>query len=598
MKKFLFLLLWGGIYLHAQTTINTSTVSGTWSLAGSPYLVQNNISVQGGQVLTIEPGVEVKFQPGTKCNVNGQLIAIGTNALPIIFKAIDTVGWSNDNVIAGGWNGIHYHQYLGGGTDLSTLQYCTVQDGKYGYNYAVMYANAFTSERGIKILNCTFQHNRSGFGLYVADPPMHITTYLSTDTIVVDGCEFYNNASVFGIIQNTNFAGGATRITNCHIHDNQGSGIYSNWNSLLIENCEINNNTMINDAGPIRLSLGKAVVRGNRIHHNQSDDYGGIACRAGKITIENNLICNNRQDDAFCGITGGGAGINLGHNEGSMPFDSTYYIVRNNIIANNYAAYGGGGLYVFNARAVVSNNHLINNYTPNQGNSIMIINPNSEVYMKNNLFHNQNGPGNIDSTQAVYILSAAKIQFDNNYIPAGFSKSVQAASGYTLIGDTLNNVIGMTPDMVNPTIDNNYLTSALTADFSLLSTSPCIDEGDTAGAHPGLGDYLGNFRIENIVDIGAFEYGSKGANLGIENMPGASLFNLLVYPNPALSGGSITLHTPCPSGEFILTDLTGKIVWKQQVYSEKNTLNLTVPQGMYILRFWGAKNGVARLLVE
>ena len=47
----------------AQTNITTTTVTGVWTLAGSPYLVQNYINIPAGQSLTIEPGVAVKFVP-------------------------------------------------------------------------------------------------------------------------------------------------------------------------------------------------------------------------------------------------------------------------------------------------------------------------------------------------------------------------------------------------------------------------------------------------------------------------------------------------------------------------------------------------------
>ena len=49
----------------AQTIIPGGYVSGTWDLAGSPYLIMDHITVPGESIdpnpLTIEPGVEVLF---------------------------------------------------------------------------------------------------------------------------------------------------------------------------------------------------------------------------------------------------------------------------------------------------------------------------------------------------------------------------------------------------------------------------------------------------------------------------------------------------------------------------------------------------------
>ena len=46
----------------AQTSIPGGLVSGTWTLAGSPYLVQGSIQINNGTTLTIQPGVSVIFQ--------------------------------------------------------------------------------------------------------------------------------------------------------------------------------------------------------------------------------------------------------------------------------------------------------------------------------------------------------------------------------------------------------------------------------------------------------------------------------------------------------------------------------------------------------
>lgn len=55
--------------------IRTDTI---WSLAGSPYIIGQNIEVQEGAALTIEPGVEVKFDGNYHLKVLGTLIAKGT----------------------------------------------------------------------------------------------------------------------------------------------------------------------------------------------------------------------------------------------------------------------------------------------------------------------------------------------------------------------------------------------------------------------------------------------------------------------------------------------------------------------------------------
>lgn len=69
-------------------------MSGAWTLADSPILIEGSITVPAGQTLVIEPGVEVIAQSWYKLTVNGTLVAEGTEEAPIRFGATDaSPGW-------------------------------------------------------------------------------------------------------------------------------------------------------------------------------------------------------------------------------------------------------------------------------------------------------------------------------------------------------------------------------------------------------------------------------------------------------------------------------------------------------------------------
>lgn len=66
----------------------TITTNQTWTLADSPYIVQGWVTLDMSSTLTIEPGVEVKFDTGgIVVKAGSSLLAQGTTAQPIVFTS-------------------------------------------------------------------------------------------------------------------------------------------------------------------------------------------------------------------------------------------------------------------------------------------------------------------------------------------------------------------------------------------------------------------------------------------------------------------------------------------------------------------------------
>lgn len=106
----------------AQTYVS-GTISGsvTWTSSGNPYIVTSTVSIEAGANLTIDPGVEVRFDSGTALDVYGVLNASGSESTAILFTA------NSSSPAAGYWSRISFQ----GSSSNSVMEYCVVEYAGY-----------------------------------------------------------------------------------------------------------------------------------------------------------------------------------------------------------------------------------------------------------------------------------------------------------------------------------------------------------------------------------------------------------------------------------------------------------------------------------
>jgi hypothetical protein len=135
---------------YVQTNVSGGIYTNTtWTKANSPYIVTDTVVVFPGVTLTIEPGVEVRFEDDKRLEIRqGKLTAIGTVNDSIIFTS------NSVTPSAGIWDKI----WINGGTLLSQFEFCHVKYANVGiYNHHLFQNQNTMAELDIK--NSKFSYN-------------------------------------------------------------------------------------------------------------------------------------------------------------------------------------------------------------------------------------------------------------------------------------------------------------------------------------------------------------------------------------------------------------------------------------------------------
>jgi hypothetical protein len=343
--------------LTAQTSIPGGTVSGTWTVSGSPYHIMGSIMVPNDSTLNIEPGVTVNFQGAYKLYVQGRVIAIGIQT--------DTIHFTCDNT-ANGWRGIRFEN-TPENNDTTKFSYCKFQYGKaYGEtpedNGGALYFNNFSKIiiENSRISNCAAW--TYGGGIYLIDSNPIITgNIISNNSADRGGGIYCINSNP--VISNNNISNNsASRF---------GAGIYSKNSNSEINNNIISNNSAPNDGGGIHCRDGNSTIVNNTIYNNTAFNGGGILCVLGNSLIDGNTIYNN-----YASANGGGVYCHNGTVTNNLIFDNSaarcgglycsHSQVSNNVISNNHSTESSGGISCWHDCSI-SFNLITNNSAPKGG---------------------------------------------------------------------------------------------------------------------------------------------------------------------------------------------------------------------------------------
>jgi hypothetical protein len=320
MMKFIFLttvvlsiLMFGIISnLTAETVIPGGNVSGTWTAAGSPYLIQGDLTIHPDSTLNIEPAVEVIFQGIYSLTVNGLLEAVGTETDSIHFIPADTASF---------WRGIHFSD----APDSSHLVFCTISHvGQMFYDLC----GIICTNSNPVITHCRISDNTAkltvsnfagGITLNNSNPEISWCNIINnvgnmvsggiriiSSSPAITGCNISDNVAQYlgGGISIT--GNSSPMITNCAIERNltnggYGGGIYSEGDMVTISECTFGYNEAFDEGGGISIHAGSVILDHCIFEHNQCQQLGrnaggGVYISGDTLTVDHCTFYLNLAD--------------------------------------------------------------------------------------------------------------------------------------------------------------------------------------------------------------------------------------------------------------------------------------------------------------
>jgi len=240
---------------YVEGVITQDTI---WTLVDSPFVLSNNVTVNQGATLTIEPGVYVRFGGDFSLIVNGRIVANGTAERNIHFTTNDpssTVAWETIEI---------------NGTQPSLFINCIIEGAR----------NAVTLDNGsLDIQNSVIRSNSEN----------GIT--LNGGALTIQNSELANDS-----LSAINVAGGDLVSIENNIIDSNGNGVLIAGGDQV----DVHNNVIASNGNGLLITgqlNGTTDIRQNEI---SSSKQNGILLEAD--TLGNTVITENNITSNNCGL--------------------------------------------------------------------------------------------------------------------------------------------------------------------------------------------------------------------------------------------------------------------------------------------------------
>jgi predicted outer membrane repeat protein len=316
---------------NAETLVAGVIDTNSWTPAGSPYRITDDVAVAAGDTLTIGAGVDVLFDANARFIVDGKLRANGTEQDSVRFL----LGTAEM------WRGIRIE-----GQDTTALNYVRISGG--------------VGQGGIP-----GSHGGAIFARYAG-------THIDLSHCVISG----NEGFVGGGINCSDQA--SMNLTDCVFRDNyatgEGGGISCGPSAVVtMTNCIVTDNTGEGAAGGIRNAFGGSTL--TMVNCTVSNNYqGGIYNREATLNMTDCIVSGNSGQpvgskgggiynylNATANLTRCSVTDNVAYEAGAIYAQSNCFLTLTNCtVAGNSAAYRAGGVALYSTNTVIDNSILWN----------------------------------------------------------------------------------------------------------------------------------------------------------------------------------------------------------------------------------------------
>lgn len=360
-----------------------------------------------------------------------------------------------------------------------------------------------------------------------------------------------------------------------------GGGIRVSTGNFLMDNCIVRYfKSGLVTGSALSFSTGTPVVQNSQFIENDLPAFSSGANLSVAITIQNNYLYGNTK------LNSNRPQINMG------PSGSGTTKVLNNTIIGNRDLTVVGGVSVSSLLGVENHVQMENNTIRDNRYGITITGSNSTGNISKNIIENNNtetNPQNGGSGISLYGAgtNTVDIVISENQIRGNLWGITLIGTAKADLGSDTN--VGNNIFKDNGNGGNTYALYNNTAN-PVSAVNNCWREGDLS-----TDEMVGEVIWDSADDpaLGTVNY--TPYQCGVLAVSDVSKSKIQLYPNPS-SNGVFTLEVQ-EAGNYIITDLSGKLLFSGLAAKGKNKISHPLSAGMYLCIFQGSGQQISQKII-